>query len=244
MTYCVALNLNEGLVLLADSRTNAGIDNISTFSKMFTWTVPSGTDHSRAIALMTAGNLSITQEIIGLINEENNFNAEHSILRAPSLFRVTERVGQLMSEVQARRGPNLHASGVSAGASIIVAGQVVGEPTRLFMVYTEGNFIEATDDTPFMQIGEFKYGKPILDRTVDPSLPLQDGVKAALLSMDATMRSNLSVGMPVDLAVLTAGNTDWVQRRFTRDDTVFQELSETWSEHLRTGFQAMPPVPL
>ncbi|MCI4662522.1 MAG: peptidase [Neomegalonema sp.] len=243
MTYCLALNLNDGLVLLADSRTNAGVDNISTFGKLFTWSMPQSPEgNGRAIALMMAGNLSITQEIVNLIEEENARGDQFSIMQAPSMFRVAERVGALMSDVQGRRGPALFNAGVAAGASIIVAGQIQGDVTRVFLVYTEGNFIEATADTPFMQIGEAKYGKPILDRTITMATPMNEGITAALLSMDATLRSNLSVGMPLDMAVSSAGSFEWRSRRIGLNDATYRDMSNRWSEHLRSGFKQMPLI--
>lgn len=248
MTYCLALNLNEGLVFLADSRTNAGVDNISSFCKLFTWSVPADAPNARALAAMTAGNLSITQEVLSLIDEENLANGPaqdgglETILSAPNMFRVAQRVGTLMTEVQARRGPQLAAAGVASEASMLIGGRLAGRPTRLFMVYSAGNWIEATSDTPFMQIGELKYGKPILDRVVRVETPLQIGVKASLLSMDATLRSNLGVGLPLDLAVLPTGAADWSRRRIEENDQTFQAISQGWGAHLRAGFDTVPDL--
>lgn len=248
MTYCLALQLDAGLVLLADSRTNAGIDNISTYCKLTTWSIPAeaATDGGRAIALMTAGNLSITQEVVSLIEEEIDLNGGDqngglvTILNAPSMFRAAERVGQIMADVQARRGPPLAAAGVSSAASLILAGRIGAEPSESFLIYQPGNFIEATPDTPYLQIGELKYGKPILDRVVTPATTIEDGVTAALLSMDATIRSNLSVGPPLDLAVLRTGAPDFTRRRIDGDDPTWSSLSQAWGAHLRAGFSAMP----
>ena len=243
MTYCLALNLNAGLVMLADSRTNAGVDNISTFGKLFTW---SSAADSRMIGMMTAGNLSVTQEILSLIEEENAANGANqdggleTILSAPSMFRVAQRVGNLMADVQGRWGARLSGAGVASSASILLAGRIGTGPAQLFLVYDAGNFIEATADTPFMQIGELKYGKPILDRVVTPHLPLEDGVKAAVLSMDATLRSNLSVGLPLDLAVLPTGAAEWRKRRIEAEDETYQAMSQGWGDHLRAGFQTLP----
>ncbi len=248
MTYCLALLLDAGLVLLADSRTNAGIDNISTYSKLSTWSVAPDHSNARTLAIMSAGNLSVTQEVVSLIDEEIDLNGPEqdggltTILNAPNMFRVTERIGQLMVDVQTRRGPALAAAGVSAGASLIVAGRIGWGPMKAFLIYQPGNFIEASSDTPFLQVGEFKYGKPILDRVVTPTTSLQDGVKGALLSMDATIRSNLSVGAPLDLAVLPVGQPDWSLRRIEADDQVWRAMSDGWGEHLKAGFARMPSL--
>lgn len=234
MTYCVAIRLTEGLVLLADTRTNAGVDNISKYRKLFTWTAPG----ERAVALMTAGNLAITQAVLSLLQEriDNNSNNE-SLLSAPSLFRVAELVGDAMREVQNRYGPGLAATGESATSSIVVAGQRAGGQLRLFLVYSAGNFIEATDDTSFFQIGEHKYGKPILDRVISPDTSLEDAKTAALLSMDSTLRSNLTVGMPLDMAVLPAGRFEFSElRRIEPEDPHFHALSHAWSELMREAF--------
>lgn len=252
VTYCLALNLDQGLVLLSDSRTNAGVDNISTFGKMFTWSSLGGVDGAppRAVAAMVAGNLSITQEVMDVVDEHlaaaaaQPQNGLETVLSAPTLFRVADYFGRLMADVQARRGPGLSAAGVSSGASLIVAGQIGPQPPGIFLVYAAGNFIEATRDVPFLQIGEFKYGKPILDRVVSPEMTLSHGVSAALLSMDATLRSNLSVGLPLDLAVLPSGAAVWSRRRVSADDVVFRQISDGWAEHLKAGFQNIPDLPL
>lgn len=251
MTYCLALNLDAGLVLLADSRTNAGVDHIATFSKLFTWSSPGGPGAApRAIAVMVAGNLSVTQEILALNDEEianSRFdpdNAPETILTAPNMFRVADSFGRKMVDVQNRRGPALTAAGVAAASSMIVAGRIGDEPARIFMVYQAGNFIEATRDTPFLQIGEAKYGKPILDRVLGVSTSIEDGVRAAILSMDATVRSNLSVGAPLDLAVSRGGGHDWTRRRIEAHDPVYQQISNSWAEHLKAGFATIPELPL
>ncbi|MEL6980510.1 MAG: peptidase [Pseudomonadota bacterium] len=250
MTYCLALNLDQGLILLADSRTNAGVDDISVFGKLFTWSLPgaadSGGPEARTLGLMTAGSLSITQEIVALTEEEIDTAADgvETIATAPSMFRVAEAFGAKMRDVQNRRGPQLAAAGVSSAASMIVAGKIGAGPGEIFLIYQAGNFIEATRDTPFLQIGETKYGKVILDRVLTAETPLSDGVKAALLSMDGTVRSNLSVGAPFDLAVSATGAHGWLRRRIEADDPVYKQLSDQWSDQLRAGFMALPELPL
>lgn len=238
MTYCVALKLNQGLVFLADTRTNAGVDNISKVKKLFTWTAPG----DRAIAMMTAGNLGITQAVISEINEdlERPVSGQPNLFTADSMFDVAQLVGDKMREAQARYGPGLNARGVDSDASIIVGGQRTGGVPRLFLVYAAGNFIEAMDDTPYFQIGEHKYGKPIIDRVIAVETDMQDAVICALLSMDSTLRSNLSVGMPLDLAVMRAGMLDFEQnRRIEADDPTFRAFSERWSEQLKDAFSVM-----
>ncbi len=245
MTYCLAVKVSEGVVLLSDTRTNAGLDDISRFRKMFLWEQRG----ERALVLLTAGNLGITQGVITQLEKAIDASArgedEESILTCATLYRAAELVGEAMQAVQARDRARIEASGAKSEASIIVAGQRQGGELRLFLVYSAGNFIEATEDTPYFQIGEHKYGKPILDRVIAPETPLADALKAALISMDSTMRSNLSVGMPLDLAVIRAEQFGSVQcRRFESDDQVFRGISEAWSRELREAFHALPEVPL
>lgn len=193
MTYCVGLLLNDGMVLLSDTRTNAGLDNIATYRKMFTFEVPG----ERVIVVMTAGSLSVTQTTIARLRDMNDSpeaNETNCILKAPTMLAVAEIVGSTLASVRGEIQEKLSAMGQGASASMIVAGQRKGGGMRMFLIYPEGNFIEATEDTPFLQIGEHKYGKPILDRVVKPATSLLDAQKAVLLSMDSTLRSNLSVG--------------------------------------------------
>jgi len=238
MTYCVALKLHEGLVFLSDTRTNAGVDNVSKVKKLFTWQAPG----DRAIAMMTAGNLGITQAVISELNEDLDRPPQggHNLFTAESMFDVAQLVGDKMRMVQQRYADGLAARGVDSGASIIVGGQRRGGPPRLFLVYSAGNFIEAVDDSPYFQIGEHKYGKPIIDRVITPETHMQDGIICALLSMDSTIRSNLTVGMPLDLAVLRADALEFEQRRrIEDDDQTFREFSERWSQELRDAFAVM-----
>lgn len=236
MTYCVGLLLGEGMVLLSDTRTNAGLDNISTYRKMFTFEEPG----ERVIAIMTAGSLSVTQTTIARLREaieDDEADAESSIMKAPTLLKVAEIVGNMLAAVRQEIGDKMSAMKQSASASMIVAGQRRGGAMRLFLIYPEGNFIEATEDTPFLQIGEHKYGKPILDRVVRPETTLADAQKAVLLSMDSTLRSNLSVGMPLDLCVIARDACKVTQRRrIEAGDEQFRAMSEAWSQALRDGF--------
>ena len=235
MTYCVGLLLNDGMVLLSDTRTNAGLDNISTYRKMFVFEDPG----ERVIAIMTAGSLSVTQTTMARLREaieDPESDETTSIMKAPTILKVAEMVGNMLARVREDIDEKLSAmQGVTA--SMIVAGQRKGGAMRLFLIYPEGNFIEATEDTPFLQIGEHKYGKPILDRVVKPSTSLADAQKAVLLSMDSTLRSNLSVGMPLDLCVIERDACRISsKRRIEAGDEQFRAMSEAWSRALRDGF--------
>jgi putative proteasome-type protease len=243
MTYCLALKVREGLVMLSDTRTNAGIDNISRFKKMFVFEQPG----ERVLVLLAAGNLGITQGVISHLEDaieagEADPNIE-SVLNCDSTYRAAELVGDAMQHLQSRDRARIEAQGSAADASMIVAGQRKGGILRLFLVYPAGNFIEASEDTPYFQIGEHKYGKPILDRVIKPDTDLQDAIKAALVSMDSTLRSNLSVGMPLDLAVITPDKIGVAQLlRMEPDDPTFHVISENWSIALREAFHSLPEV--
>ena len=236
MTYCVGLLLDAGIVLLSDTRTNAGLDNISTYRKMFVFEEPG----ERVIGIMTAGSLSITQTTIAKIGEaieSPDATPETSIMLAPTMLKVAELVGMTMARIRADVDGKLNGMSQQSSATLIVAGQRKGGEMRMFLIYPEGNFIEATDDTPFLQIGEHKYGKPLLDRVVNSQTSLSDAQKAVLLSMDSTLRSNLSVGMPLDLAVIEKNACRVTfQRRIDANDVGFREMSEAWSVALREGF--------
>lgn len=236
MTYCVGLKLNEGLVLLSDTRTNAGLDNISTYRKMFFFEQPG----ERVIAIMTAGSLSLTQTTIARLQEAIELpeaDEETSIMRASTMLQVATIIGRTLNRTRREIVDQCRDLNQQASASMIVGGQRAGGEMRLFLIYPEGNFIEATEDTPFLQIGEHKYGKPILDRVVRPDTSLADAQKAVLLSMDSTLRSNLSVGMPLDLAVIEKDACRvTLKRRIEAGDPAFRAMSEAWSTALRDGF--------
>ncbi len=238
MTYGLAMKLREGLLFLADTRTNAGIDNISRVKKLFVWEWPG----DRAIAMATAGNLGITQALGSEVNEqlEGPETRETTLLSAGSMFDVAQLGGDMMRRVQNRFGPGLAARGEDSGASVIVGGQRNGGRPRLFLVYAAGNFIEAMEDTPYFQIGEHKYGKPIIDRVITVDTEMQDAIICALLSMDSTLRSNLSVGMPLDLAVLPTDDLQFEEiRRIEADDPAFHKFSQTWSQQIVDAFAVM-----
>ncbi len=238
MTYCVGLDLKDGLVLLADTRTNAGVDNIATFSKTYLFEQPG----ERVIALLAAGNLALTQSIINLLHEGiETDDIVETLLGAKSMFRAAQLVGEAVRRIYRIDGPAMQAQNISFDVSFLLGGQIRGGNPRLFQVYAAGNFIEATPDTPFLQIGEHKYGKPILDRTARYDTDLYDGVKLALISMDSTLRSNLTVGPPVDLLVYRRDAFKLeLKRRITEDDPYFRMIRERWSEALREAYLAIP----
>ena len=238
MTYCIALRLHSGLLYLSDTRTNAGVDNISTVRKMKSWTVPG----ERTITLMSAGNLATTQAVTAWLDERNKAPDERSpsILTAPSMFEVARIVGDtLKTEVNARAQNGANAEAFSG--TLILGGQIKGSEPRLFLIYPEGNFIEATDDTPFFQIGEAKYGKPIILRAFEASMDWREGVKLLLVSMDSTVRSNLSVGPPFDVRFVRRDSLEAEHEcRIEMDDPYYQRLSEGWSGALREAFGKLP----
>ncbi|MDZ7905579.1 MAG: proteasome-type protease [Cypionkella sp.] len=236
MTYCVGLLLNEGMVMLSDTRTNAGLDNIATYRKMFTFEDPG----ERVIVIATAGSLSVTQTTIARLREaidDPEAGEDTSIMRAPTMLKVASIIGSTLCAVRMEIDEKLATMKQGASATMLVAAQRKGGEMRLFLIYPEGNFIEATEDTPFLQIGEHKYGKPILDRVVQPATSLADAEKAVLLSMDSTLRSNLSVGMPLDLCIIEKDALRISRmRRIEAGDEAFRAMSEGWSRALREGF--------
>jgi putative proteasome-type protease len=240
LTYCVGMTLDKGIVLMSDTRTNSGVDNISVFRKMYHWSVPG----ERIIAIMTAGNLATTQAVISQLEERNKAPAErhNSLLEAPTMFQVATIVGKLLREtIEARDADNGHDASGTFVASIIVAGQINGMEPRLFMIYPEGNFIEASFDTPFFQIGETKYGRPIILRGYDRTMSFEDAVKLLMVSFDSTLKANLSVGLPLDLLVIERDTFEPVHaRRITDADLYFRAISDGWSEALKKAFHSLP----
>lgn len=238
MTYCVGMVLDKGLVLMSDTRTNSGVDNISVFRKMFSWSVPG----ERMITVMTAGNLATTQAVVSKLEERTKEpdERETTLLNGPTMFTVATEIGKLLrqtiSEVQdANNTSNRFA------ASIILAGQIAGMEPRLFMIYPEGNFIEASSDTPFFQIGETKYGRPILIRGYEPDMKIEDAVKLLMVSFDSTLKANLSVGLPLDLMVI--GKDEFAashERRIEADDEYFGKISSNWGDALKSAFESLP----
>jgi putative proteasome-type protease len=238
MTYCVGLLLDAGLVMLSDTRTNAGVDNISTFGKTFVEEVPG----DRVMVLLTSGNLAVTQAVWNRLQEGVMLGGETQTLsRLPTMFRAAQLVGAAVRQVYDADGPALRAQGFGFDVAIMLGGQIAGQAPRLFLIYAAGNFIEATADTPFLQIGEHKYGKPILDRVLTPETPLADGVTLALISMDSTLRSNLTVGLPIDLTVVRRDALAvTLRKRIDEGDPYFSFLRQRWSESLREAYRALP----
>ncbi|MCF8169076.1 MAG: proteasome-type protease [Rhodoferax sp.] len=240
MTYCVAIKLNAGLVFLSDSRTNAGLDQISTFRKMIVYERPG----DRFMVLLSAGNLSISQSIREILQVEKLKDDEHNegvtIWNAKSMFDAARVLGSTIRRVQERDGASLKQAGVDFNVSLIFGGQIQGEGMRLFQVYSAGNFIEATPETPYFQVGESKYGKPVLDRVVTPNTPLDEAAKCALVSMDSTLKSNLSVGLPMDLVVYEANQfrTDKIVC-IDEHNPYFQMLHGSWGQKLREVFDSI-----
>lgn len=238
MTYCVGLCLREGLVMLGDTRTNAGVDNISVFSKLQHIEVPG----ERVLGLCTAGNLAITQAVWGHLQEGVRLDGGVTTLRqVPNMFQAARLVGAAVRAVFDQDGRALSNQGIGFDCSMLIGGQIGAEPPRLFLVYSAGNFIEATEDTPFLQIGEHKYGKPILDRNLECGTPLVDAVKLALVSMDSTIRSNLTVGLPMDLLIVRRDALvvdQW--RRIGEDDPYFTLVRQGWGKALKAAYMDLP----
>jgi putative proteasome-type protease len=238
MTYCVGLVLDAGMVFASDSRTNAGVDQVSSFRKMKVFE----REGDRVIVIMSSGNLAITQSAVNhLENQGRRTDGGPTIWNAQSLFEIATLLGDCLRQVRQRDVTHLTQSNVDAGASFVVGGQVKGEQQRLFLVYSEGNFIEATVETPFFQIGETKYGRPIIDRVIKPTTNLVEAAKCLLVSFDSTMRSNISVGLPIDVLVyrndsLRAG----MKRRILENDPYFGMIHTQWGEGLRSLFAKLP----
>lgn len=236
MTYCLGMNLDAGLVLVSDSRTNAGVDNVGRFEKMRVF----AREGDRVAVTLSAGNLSVTQNVLSLMEQRARGGGEHSLWMAESMYDIACLLGEAMREVQRRDGDYLRKHNIEASASFILAGQIRGESPRMFLVYTEGNFIETSHDTPFFQIGEIKYGKPILDRVIEPSTALEDAVKCALISFDSTMRSNISVGPPLDVLVYERDSLKLgLQKRLDEGDPYLQRIRQQWGEGLRRVFTGL-----
>jgi putative proteasome-type protease len=240
MTYCVAIKLNAGLVFLSDSRTNAGLDQISTFRKIIVYEKPD----DRFMVLLSAGNLSISQSVREILQVERLKEAGDeealTIWNATSMFDVARVLGAAIRHVHQRDGESLKEAGVDFNVSILLGGQIKGEAMRLFQVYAAGNFIETTPETPFFQIGESKYGKPVLDRVITPDTPLNEAAKCALVSMDSTLKSNLSVGLPLDLVVYenNALQTDKIVC-IDEHNPYYQMMHNSWGHKLREVFDSI-----
>ena len=242
MTYCVGILTGEGLVMIADTRTNAGLDNVATFRKLHVFRDPG----RKLFALATAGNLGFTQSVISILREglPREDGSSETLLDQPSMFRAAQFVGEVIRHVYRTDGPALEQHGASVEVSMLLAGQIAGRSLRLFMLYKAGNFIEATADTPYLQVGEHKYGKPILDRAVTFGSDLYDALKLGLISMDSTMRSNLGVGLPIDILVMRRDAIiPEVEHRIEAGEPYFHDLRERWSAALRKAHNDIPTPP-
>jgi putative proteasome-type protease len=238
VTYCVGVKLDEGLILASDSRTHAGVDNYARFCKMTVFEKAG----DRVLVLLSSGGLAGTQAVISMLRRQAAGKPPH-LYTVTSMFDVANLMADAMRGLERRDGPHLKSGGLSFNASFILGGQIAGEEMRLFRIYAEGNFIEAGADTNFLQTGEAKYGKPILDLAVTPSATLEDATKCVLVSFDSTMLSNLSVGMPIDLLCYTRDSLKvTMKRRFESGDPYFETLKLRWAEGTRKVFRDLPPL--
>jgi putative proteasome-type protease len=244
MTYCVGMLVEAGLVMIADTRTNAGVDDISVYRKLHT--LADAPD--RQVFAVSAGNLSVTQSVLaqlaeGLVGADPD-QPPRTISSAPSMFRVAQLVGDTVHDERAVVAKAMEDSQMSPSVSMLVGGRVAGGPLKLYRIYAEGNFIECMREQPFLQIGEMKYGKPILDRALQYDTPLEEAVKVGLISFDSTLRSNLAVGRPLDLVVMPADTSKpIIQRRIGVDDAYFNDLSSRWSMMLNEARATIPDPP-
>lgn len=241
MTYCVGMKLKRGLVFMSDTRTNAGLDNISTFKKMTTWEA----EGERVMTLMSAGNLATTQSVVSLLDERGKAPDERTqtLLGAPSMFQAACMIADTLREVIETHVEAGQRAETKFNATLIFGGQIKGSPPKLFLIYPEGNFVEASEDTPFFQIGEIKYGRPILVRAYDEEASFEEAIKLLLVSFDSTMKANLTVGAPLDYMcyetdALTAGSTG----RLELDDDAFQQVSNGWGDALKAALEQIPTV--
>lgn len=244
MTYCVGMLLAGGLVMMADTRTNAGVDNISSYRKLHI--LSDAPD--RLVVVATSGNLSITQTALNLLSEglqpDRKDEPPAFLADQPTMFRVARLVGQALGRTRDEMRPALEAAKVGSTASMLLGGRIGDEPLRLFHIYSVGNFVECQREQPYFQIGETKYGKPILDRALDHATPLEEAVKVGLISFDSTIRSNLAVGRPIDvMAVASGADATPVFQRIGTDDTYFNDLSARWSMLLTEARDAIPDPP-
>ena len=238
MTYCVALRLDSGMIFASDSRTNAGVDHIATFTKMRVYEKRD----DRVIVTLSSGNLAMTQGVINILDRQAKLGeGAQTIWNAESMYDAAVLVGDALREMGRRDGPFLSQSSIEASANLLVGGQIRGEAPRLFHIYTQGNFIEATDDTPYFQLGESKYGKPILDRVVSMATPQKEAAKCVLISFDSTMKSNISVGLPIDLLWYPRDSLRiGMQHRIREGDPYFTMLRSRWGGGLRRVFSELP----
>lgn len=239
MTYCIAISLDKGLVLTSDSRTNAGIDQVSTYSKMFRF----NTNADRCITILSAGNLATTQCVIEQLNRDLRENSETSLNSTHYLSDTADYVGDVLNQ-RIKRYSEDQQSGFSPDATLLLAGQIKGQPPQAFLIYPQGNHITTSRETPYLQIGESKYGKPVLDRFLTMQTSLTDAATCALISMDSTMKSNVSVGPPIEVLVYETDSLVFKHHyRFDAEDTFLINLRREWGNKLNQAFKEMPRIP-
>ena len=239
MTYCVGMLLDRGLVFMSDTRTNAGLDNISTFRKMHVWEQ----EGDRVITLMSAGNLATTQAVVSLLEERTKAPDDRSpsLFDVPSMFQAARTVAEVLREVIAEHAEVGQRADSGFNATLLLGGQIKGGPPRLFLIYPEGNFIEAGTDTPFFQIGEMKYGRPILVRAYDPTMSFEDAMRLLLVSFDSTLKANLTVGLPFDYHFYERDSLHLgLTGRIEKDDAMFQTISQGWGDALKSALDSLP----
>jgi len=241
MTYCVGIEVNEGLVFAADTRTSASFDDVRVYRKMHVFEWPG----ERVFVIMSAGNLATTQLTLSRLQRDiDNPGAGRSLRTFSHLYEVAEYVGDTLVASQVKVSDEDQHNGVSVQSTLILGGQIAGERPGLYLVYPLGNCIATSPETPYLQIGESKYGKPILDRILRPEIPLEDAARCALVSLDSTIRSNLSVGMPIDMVLLRAGELKVTQKmRLDRDTPLYAEIHDTWSRKLESAMASLPRFP-
>ena len=241
MTYCVGMEVDEGLVFAADTRTSASFDDVRVYRKMHIFEYPG----DRVFVIMSAGNLATTQLTISRLQRDaDDPNATRSLRSFTHLYEVAEYVGDMLVASQAKMKDDAQQSGVSVQSTLILGGQIAGERPGLYMIYPLGNCIATSPETPYLQIGESKYGKPILDRILRPQTTLEDATRCALVSLDSTIRSNLSVGLPIDIALIRAGDLKITQKmRMEGDTPLYSEIHETWSRKLEAAVDSLPRFP-
>lgn len=243
MTYCVALKLDNSLIFMSDTRTNAGIDNISVVKKMFTWSEPG----DRVITLMTAGNLATTQAVVSLLDERSKApkDRDPNLMHVPTMFQAARLVGDTLKEVVATSASGGPTSNSPFGATLIMGGQIAGMAPRLFLIYPEGNFVEATSDTPFFQTGETKYGRPIIVRAFEPNMSAAEAVRLLCVSFDSTLKANLSVGLPLDVHIYEGDSLcEGRMFRIEETDPAFSQISTQWGDSLKTALIGLPEYPV
>jgi putative proteasome-type protease len=240
MTYCVGIETDEGLVFAADTRTNASLDDVRVHRKLHVFEYPG----QAVFAIMSSGNLATTQLAISKLQRDVDDGAPRNLRAVRHLFEVAEYIGDVLVSSQVKLGEQDQHSGISTSATLILGGQIAGERPGLYMVYPLGNAIASSPETPYMQIGESKYGKPILDRIIRPEMRLEDAAHTALVSLDSTIRSNLSVGMPIDLALIRTNDLRITERmRLEADTPLYAEIHENWSRKLENAVRTLPRFP-